>query len=104
MTEVGLRVDAGLTLFHLSGPSGAAMMSSRATVRASSPSSRHRFRVQGTGSSASPLLNTTILVFSIAANCKDVGIAVEAEEAAAAAEEASEQFYGFNTGLMNCSV
>lgn len=53
---------------YLSGPSGAAMMSSSPTVRASSPSTRHRFRVHGTGSSSSPLLNTTIFVFSIATN------------------------------------
>lgn len=54
---------------YLSGPSGAAIISSSPTVRASSPSRRHRWRVHATGSSSSPLLKTTIFVFSIAASC-----------------------------------
>lgn len=56
---------------HLSGDSGEAMIMSSSTCRASSPCSRHRCPEHGTGSSASPLLKTTIFVFSIAANCRD---------------------------------
>lgn len=58
---------------HLSGLSGAAIISSSPTVRASNPSRRHKWRVHATGSSASPLLKTTIFVFSIAASCGTIG-------------------------------